>query len=302
MTIKIVGAGLAGLLAGNMLARHRPLILEKQPSLPNNHSAVLRFRTPTVGDVIGVPFAPVTMVKATLPWKNPVADALSYSYKTNGTRRSDRSVVAGLVTGTRYIAPPDLVARMAAPLSISYNLPAAFAGSVAPYISTLPMPTLMELLDYPGRRAVEFKWRNGVNIKAKVDDCDAYVSLMVPDPHYPFSRISLTGDELIIECHGMPALNDVKEIVHQACDLLGIDWLEVSAAAAFPAQYAKIVPIDDDIRRDFIHWASAERNVFSLGRFATWRPGLLLDDLVNDIRLIEGWINRPNRYALAKAR
>ncbi len=34
-------------------------------------------------------------------------------------------------------------------------------------------------------------------------------------------------------------------------------------------------------------WATDNFNIYSLGRFATWRPGLLLDDLVNDIRVIQ---------------
>ena len=60
--------------------------------------------------------------------------------------------------------------------------------------------------------------------------------------------------------------------------------------------------IDEELRKDFIYWATDKHNIFSLGRFATWRPGLLLDDLVKDIRLIDKWIDRGDRYALARVR
>ena len=44
-------------------------------------------------------------------------------------------------------------------------------------------------------------------------------------------------------------------------------------------------------RKAFIFWASSTRGVaYSLGRFATWRPQLQTEDLIQDIRLIEGWI------------
>ena len=52
-------------------------------------------------------------------------------------------------------------------------------------------------------------------------------------------------------------------------------------------KYAKILPIDNRERKRFIAWATDTHNIYSLGRFATWRPGLLLDDLVHDVRVIQ---------------
>jgi hypothetical protein len=46
--MKIIGAGMAGLIAGHMLRRHSPEIHEAASSLPNNHSALLRFRSDAV--------------------------------------------------------------------------------------------------------------------------------------------------------------------------------------------------------------------------------------------------------------
>ena len=50
--VTIIGAGMAGLLAANMLRHRDPVILEAQKSLPNNHHALLRFRSSVVGDVL----------------------------------------------------------------------------------------------------------------------------------------------------------------------------------------------------------------------------------------------------------
>ena len=60
----IFGAGLAGLLAGNMLRSLNPKVWEAQSSLPNNHEALLRFRTDRVGTSCAIPFKKVDVSKA----------------------------------------------------------------------------------------------------------------------------------------------------------------------------------------------------------------------------------------------
>lgn len=312
MSLQIVGAGLAGLLAGNMLQRHKPTITEQQHLLPNNHSAVLRFRGHEIGDILNIPFKKVTMIKCVVPYLNPVADALSYSHKNTGIYRSDRSIITGLVTADRYIAPPDLIARMAAPLTIKYNSPFQSPAGWVPVVSTMPMPALMSLLEYPRAAEVEFTSKEGLNIRCLIDSCDAYVSLLVPDPHSPISRISITGNEMIVEVPNFKFEEHSEfekfvsaigfDIAQQACKFAGIPNDAIVALGWHRQKYAKINPIDDDVRKDFIYWATDKHGIFSLGRFATWRPGLLLDDLVKDIRLIDKWVSRQDRYEVARNR
>lgn len=289
--IKIIGAGIAGLLAANMLRRHDPVVYEAAPSLPNNHSAVLRFRSSVVGDVLGIPFKKVSVIKSQLPWKNPVADALAYSRKNGGQYRSDRSISSPLLSSERYIAPPDLIERMAEGVDVVYGERYSFRGGDK-VISTIPMNDLMRALEYPEKLPSEFRWKDGVNLLARVKSCDAYVSLYVPDPDLPFSRISLTGDELIAELPGNKIAHfddmDPIEIAQLAAKLVGIDPSDLHSINLKEQSYSKILPIDEGERRKFIYWASTETGrAFSLGRFATWRPGLLADDLVQDVRIIE---------------
>jgi hypothetical protein len=71
---------------------------------------------------------------------------------------------------------------------------------------------------------------------------------------------------------------------------LGIQTKNVSELTASYQNYFKIIEINDAERKKFLRWASVHHNVYSLGRYATWRPKLLLDDLVNDVRKIENWI------------
>lgn len=297
---------MAGLLAANMLQRRNtPLTIhERAASLPNNHSAVLRFRSSLVGDTLGIPFKKVTMLKTIdgSAFSNPVKDTLSYSYKCLGTYLSDRSIVSGTVVDERWIAPPDFIWMMASRVgdNIKYisSWHAAKDDDGAPVISTIPMPALMKMLGY--EREIEFKSRPGINVRAKVADCDAYVTVYCPRPHEPFSRVSITGDELIIECPGTLVDLDLKEWLPRAAAKVGIPEQALSGVQIFPQSYQKIQPIDENERKRFISWATDKHGIFSLGRFATWRPGLLLDDLVNDVRLIERWMN--SKYDLTQHR
>lgn len=308
MTITIVGAGMAGLLAANMLQRHSPRIIEAQPSLPNNHSAVLRFGSDKVAEVTGIPFQKVKMIKGTLPWRNPVADALSYALKCGGVSRSDRSIPLGLERAERWIAPVNLISRMSDAIptgKIKFEQPfdiITYSGD-GPYISTIPMPALMALLGYPNQPA--FNYVEGANLHFTVPNCEAYASLYIPSPAYRFNRLSVTGDEVIAEFafpHPFPKLSapEVKSMAFPICDMLGLQHVTVENVSYTSQRYAKIQPIDDIARKKFLAWTTDNHNIFSLGRFATWRPGLLLDDLVHDVRQIEKWIN--DRYAMKFAR
>lgn len=310
MTIRVIGAGLAGLLAGNMLRHRDPQLVEQQAALPNNHSAVLRFRTSSIGDVLNIPFRKVTMIKTHVPGHNMIADALLYSFKNTGEMRSDRSITSGPTTADRWIAPSDLIARMANGLHIEYGMLFGFSDQVpgTPIISTLPMSVLMKALNYKPRHEIKFVSTAGLNVKAKIAQCDAYVSLLVPDPKYAFSRISITGDEMIIEIPNFKSTKNTEifydavamENIKAARELLSIPHDSIYDIKATHQQYAKINPIDDDARKAFIHWASVNYNIYSLGRFATWRPGLLLDDLVQDIRKIDGWLSSNHKYDMAR--
>lgn len=305
--IHIVGAGMAGLLAGNMMRGRKPIVYETAPALPHNHSAVLRFRSNVVGDVLNIPFKRVTMIKDRAPWHSPVADALAYSFKCGGTMRTDRSIIDGLSSGERFIAPDNLIALMADGLDINFGHKYTFAtcigGAKIPAISTIPMPLLMKALDYPGHDHIDFNYTRGWNVRCKVKHCDAYATVYVPDPAHVFSRVSITGDELIVE---IPRDESVKaglsgqELAEEAAEFLGISAHMLSDFRLIEQKYAKILPIEEGLRKDFIHWATDKHSVFALGRFATWRPGLLLDDLVHDVRLIDRWLS--DRYAAARHR
>jgi hypothetical protein len=300
----IIGAGMAGLLAGGMIRDEPVTIYERAPSLPNNHSAVLRFRSSIVGDTLGIEFKKVKMMKAVVPWRNPVADSLAYSQKTNGTATLRSVMTADGSVADRFIAPENLIQLMADRVNGEF----VYSADVQPLkfdpeelvISTIPMPALMKLLNYA--HVPEFKYVSGFNINCRLGHTDAYVSLYVPNPEYEFNRVSITGNKLTIEFampHEHPSMIDklleiyeyndsevISSFIDDALKMLGMESNHYSDVSVKKQPYAKILPIDEGERRRFIVWASDTYNIYSLGRFATWRPGLLMDDVVDDVRKI----------------
>lgn len=302
--MNIIGAGMAGLLAGGMI-RDQPVTLHESAStLPNNHSAVLRFRTSIVGDALDIPFKKVRMMKTSHPWRNPVADALAYSMKTNGTATLRSVTTAKGDISERYIAPENLIMELGARL----NGPVFFDSKITsidlcsmprPIISTIPMPVLMKLLHY--NDIPKFNYVNGFNINCTLPDSDAYVSVYIPDPKDSFNRVSLTGDKLTIEFSAPDQTADqikqrisilqtsgniLSSVISRGLWYLGINECKWHSEKISAQPYSKILPVNEGERRRFIVWATDQHGIYSLGRFATWRPGLLMDDVVNDVRVI----------------
>lgn len=299
----IVGAGLSGLIAGAMIRQPGVSIFEKQSELPNNHSALLRFKSSVVGDAVGIPFRKVKVMKAVAGYINPVADAMSYSFKVTGSYTLRSSTTANGEIEERYIAPPDLVQRLGAinqsRFAFDLGMHDAFNVNLRePIISTIPMPALMDILGW--ERKSEFRSLSGFTVTADLpkDLFDVCATLYIPDPSIRTYRASITDSKLIVEYIGEPREGELNNNdLRYALKNLGIHvnyWEGIRQTATIKAsQYAKILPIDEDERRRFIIWASAEHNIYSLGRYATWRPGMLLDDLVNDVRVIQRLIAKP---------
>jgi len=280
-TVKIIGAGMAGLLAGTYFRkRAKTEIYEKQSSLPSNHHAVLRFRSSAVSEFTGIEFRKINMIRTNIKHINDVADSLSYAYKCNGKYSSDRSINNGTVVGERYIAPPDFVSRMATDMPICYESNAlgnmdqllsydSDEGGRPVIISTIPMPALMKALGYP--RSVNFDQTNGSVIKAKIKSCDAFISIYDPRPTTVWSRLSITGNELAIEIPRLTAQQvierysswDLATVIAEALSHAGISstdhflTMPIEGNSHVKDQaFAKILPIDEELRLSFIHWAT----------------------------------------------
>lgn len=302
----IFGAGLAGLIAARMLADRHPVVMERQASLPNNHHAVLRFRDSVVGDVTNIAFKKVSVHKYVLRDQsgNPLKDMATYALKA--TDRLHARSISDTRPVERYIAPQDLIQRLASTATIQYNQDFSewshnLVREHGPVISTLPAPYMMDLFGWKDKP--DFNYKSGWTIKAKLDpylECSLYGTIYSARERDEWYRASITGNELMIE--GAGELQDEGEaavIFSSVIPHFGLRLEQFIDVTSHPAKYQKISDLDTAGRESmkrFMMWLSEKHQIFSLGRFATWRPKLLLDDLVNDVRVIGRLIDGQSHY------
>lgn len=315
--MRIIGAGLAGLLAGNLLRRHEPHIYEAQDTVPSNHGALLRFRSPVVSEATAIPFRKVRVTKG---WKTlgppdkswvtganaPLGIANRYSYKVTG-EVLPRSIM-NLEPSTRYIAPDDFTAALLkgthSGVTVNYTvslqeLMQDWKGE--PIISTIPMPILMKMVGWPDMGDA-FRWHQITSVRTRILEpkVNVYQTIYYPGPE-PWYRASITGDLLIIEYRGDlegydPDIVDVTPDVSQVFEDFGIPATKMQVVQIVRQPFGKLAPVaDDSARRAFILAMTDRYGIYSLGRFATWRQ-LLLDDLAQDIRLIDRMITERDDY------
>lgn len=299
----ILGAGMAGLLAGKYFSGRNPTIIEKQSDLPNNHSALLRFKTDKLSYLVGEPFRRV-YVRKFVAYEETYADfpnpyiCNQYSYKVTG-QYADRSCW-NLEPGYRYIAPADMIKRIADGQKIKFGVNVGIKelskyASAGPIISTIPMPVMAKII---GAETPKFSMSNVWTLRVRVlaPMVDLYQTIYQCAEHYTVYRMSFTGNELIIEMMEKTEKPDL--IVRDALEMFGLQpeagHLMLSLIEQREQKYGKIVPIDESWRREFIYMLTRDYNIFSLGRYATWRQ-LLLDDLHNDLEVINSLVNAEDR-------
>lgn len=281
--MKIIGAGLSGLLAGCMFPGST--IYEKQDSLPHNHGAVLRFRSDVISKALGIPFKKVRVHKGI--WFEGIGlTGLSitvqnlYSQKVTGEYTS-RSI-SNIDPVDRWIAPPDFIEQLAERCNIRYGFVMGMAPK-SPVISTIPMPMMGKIMDLPMMDQLEFKrrpiWTATYIFKRSVD---LYQTIYFPGKETSMYRASFTGNKLMCEFVAAPKDGDVDSL-YDAFGLVGA--YNANPPTANKQEYGKIIEIDNNVRRSIMSQLTHEYGIYSLGRYATWR-NILLDDVFQDIHRI----------------
>jgi hypothetical protein len=295
MTI-ILGAGMAGLLAAATQFQNAEIYEAQSKESLKKHTALLRFRSSAIGDALGIEFKKVIVHKAI--WfggkfhrPDPML-ANMYSQKAIGAIQ-DRSIW-NIETCERYIAPGDfheqLIKRCESRINFDCNMSCenVFHEFGCPVISTLPMPILANIAGINKADLPEFTSSKIFVKRWKIKDCNTYQTIYFPTPGLPLYRASITGAILTAEytCES----EDDDDCIFEA---FAIDTSKIQALDSQQQQLGKISPIDNNWRKQFMFDMSHNHQIYSLGRFATWRQ-ILLDDVLKDISIIKKLINSSN--------
>lgn len=288
----IIGAGLAGLIAGHVIPKVP--IIDAAPGPRMQHKALLRFRSPDIGNLTGIEFRPVTVRKSI--WWNGTGHCGADIRSCNLYARKvihkicDRSIW-NLEPETRWIAPEDFYDRLVESLGdrIKWNCPfdfAAFEGSNDPLISTAPMSVLTGTLQIP--TSIVYESSSIHVVRLRIPSCDTFQTVYFPEPQLGVYRASITGDLLTVEStHRPDAIG--RELI-QVYSAFGLDREEVEFLDEGEQRLGKIAAVDDRERRRIINLLTNSYNIYSLGRFATWR-NILQDDVVKDAAIINKLIS-----------
>lgn len=284
----IVGAGLAGLIAAH--AWPRATVMEVAPQPAASHRALLRFRTDAVSTLTGVPFKRVRVNKSV--WfqdrhcSADIRTANMYAQKIMGSLVGDRSIW-NTAPVDRYVAPESLYEQLIESVGprLLWDTPADYEAMGAKrqlLINTAPMPIVLGALRINYDQ--EFRRAPIAVARYRVPGANVFQTVYFPTPQHSMYRASITGDLLIVEHAGEeergPWFNDVL----MAFGLSQADFIDFNSQ-----RYGKIVDVDSAWRKHTLLNLTTQFNVYSLGRFATWR-NILLDDVVHDISVIKAMI------------
>lgn len=294
--MKIFGAGIAGLMAG--CAFQSAELFEAGEESQQAHKALLRFRSSAVGDFVGIPFRKVRVQKGI--WSNgrftePNIQAANWYARKVVHTLGDRSIT-NVDPVERYVAPEDfislLVDRCRSRIRWKTPIGAESLGSGEAVVSTLPMSLMVKFvgqyLGKPVESAPTFNYAP-INVKRwRISGADVFQTIYFPDLDTPLYRASITKDLLIAEYvmknPWMEQSDDlIDERMFAAFGLHSSDGQQIDVSSQ---RFGKIAPIDDNWRKSFIFNLTSKFQIFSLGRFGTWR-NLLLDDVLHDIDVLK---------------
>lgn len=299
----IVGAGLAGLIAG--YAFPGVPIFEANPRGATPHRAVLRFRTDAVSRLTGIPFRKVRVRKGIWyrgDYRAPnIQLANLYSRKCLDRVSGDRSIWS-IESVDRWVGPETLIEEMTEALADRITFDSSWNFYAPPQegfvISTAPLAVALAPL-VEGPAGVPQLARAPIWVQRyRVPLADAHQTVYFPDHGLDVYRATLTGDLLALEFRAPPDSFASRE-VRAVAEAMALDCDNFKPLDSIEQRYGKIVPLPDDLRRHILSRLTIESGVYSLGRFATWR-NILLDDVVNDIDVIRRMLraSSPNFAAL----
>lgn len=297
-TPTIIGAGLAGLIAAH--AWPGSPIIESAPQPKAAHRALLRFRSEAVGRLTGIEFRRVKVHKGIWAEGGFQAPAIRwanlYAQKVlAGGLKGDRSIW-NLDTAERFIAPDNLYEQLVDSVGgrILWGAPADFRDRKHPIVSTAPLPAVLDALNI--EQPFEFP-RAGIQVhRWRVTGADLFQTIYFPDLELGVYRASITGDTLIVECTSNYNILGIMEVERA----FGINLNNAEDLGAVEQKYGKITPVDDTVRKQLLFKLTHDHNIYSLGRFATWR-NILLDDVVDDITAIKKLLKANSAYDVRRA-
>lgn len=307
----IIGAGLTGLICG---ALNPKSIIYEAKSQTEIKSSILRFKTPELSNLLNIPFKKVKVqygIWYGMKNVNPeIKFCNMYSKKVSDSILS-RSIKTGIYT--RWIPPTDFVSELKKRCCIKYNTNLNYDDMIylkadqIPILSTIPLNSMINLCELNRDLKIDFYSKTIRITKIPIENCNIYCTLYYPKDDISVYRVSIHKNELIIEENmiGDSVLiahqNNLDPILSNILSSFGLEESNINLknAQTYKIKSGKIKPIDGFIRRKIIRILTQKYGIYQIGRYGTWRPKLMLDEIPNDLKIIKTLIN-SDEYEGAK--
>lgn len=299
----IIGAGISGLLCS--IANPNAVVMESGSKDDINHQAILRMKTDKISIFTGIKFKKVKVQKSIWFGGKEVQPSPRftnmYSKKVSG-KITDRSIT-NIDPVTRYIPPDDFIEQLqnkagSIDYGITFNFDAV-ESTTEPIISTVPMSIVSGHFGMTNNFGMDVKSNENKRpihvTKLKLKKCNCYSTIYYPDPEHSAYRASINGNILIVESIS-DSNNSIS--VDEILESFGLDAndFSIEKGVYHKQEFGKINAIDNALREKIILELTLKHNIYSLGRFATWRPKLMVDDVLDDIFVIKDLIE-SGKYA-----
>lgn len=307
MDIVIIGAGVAGSISFEYFRNFKPTIFDsdiKKNTALKNHEAIIRIKNKKLGDILGCSLKEIEVTKEIYSEGKIYKRSNSrlnnlYSYKTN------KAFMNRSISGTkdqnqkRYLLPANFtvepfVGWELVGIKKKYLIFIDTISGTEQHvsydvcISTIPLPTLLKIIGY--KHNMYFGYENIFikKIKYSLKAKGIYQTIYFPDLYLDTYRATLEENCLTVESMN-ELTGDEITIIESA---FGLDCLSTESEVFLnhKQKFGKIQPVEYDYeRKAALLYLTKEYNIYSLGRFATWRQ-VMVDDLVGDLEKIKSMI------------
>lgn len=299
----IIGAGLAGAIAKGFFSSYSPQVFEARKEPGSLHKAILRFRDPSIGYLLGIPLDKIVVAKR-IYFRGKFVDEnpmLSNMYSKKVSQGIYHRSIEADDDVERFVAKKDfgiLTANYGKMLiKVEPNKCFFKDGTQVDYdvcISTIPLPVMAKAANLDVSNTEIKSYTIYVARLPIVTKCDVYQTIYFPDSNNFVYRATLEPDVLIIESIGAEfPIGEIDEVL----EVFGLDTNDVGQPSIFAQEMGKIVEMDDTIRKNLILELTEKFGVYSLGRYATWR-NITSDVLLNDLEVISKMLGLDKKYQI----